>query len=60
MKVSEELNTDLKTISKEVEAWPLWKRSIDQGAHQRLHATSAIDEARRDDKPDLAARVAKV
>lgn len=29
MKASKELNEALQAISKEVEAWPEWKRSID-------------------------------
>ncbi|MBZ5528868.1 MAG: hypothetical protein LAN71_13325 [Acidobacteriia bacterium] len=41
MKVSKQLNEALQAISKEVEAWPQWKRSIDPRDHQELTTKGA-------------------
>lgn len=37
MKLSKELNDALEAVSKEVDSWPAWKRSID--LHERKKVT---------------------
>lgn len=39
MKLSKELNDALEAVSKEVDSWPAWKRSID------LHDLKKVTEA---------------
>jgi len=35
MKLSRELNDALEAVSKEVDSWPAWKRSIDLNARKK-------------------------
>jgi hypothetical protein len=59
LKISKELDESLEAISKEVDSWPDWKRSIDLRELTKLTEASQPSEAAGDKrKPPLSARAA--
>ena len=45
MKLSKELNDALEAISKEVDSWPAWKRSIDLNDPKRVTRPAETNES---------------
>jgi hypothetical protein len=63
MKLSKELDDALEAVSKEVDSWPSWKRSIDM--HDLKHPTESSENREASDqrltsnrKPSQLARAA--
>jgi hypothetical protein len=64
MKISKDLNDALEIVSKEVDGWPAWKRSIDSRDLKKLTEASENRESMKDartgeQKPPLSARAAR-
>ncbi len=64
MKISKDLNDALEMVSKEVDSWPAWKRSIDSRDLKKLTEASENRESSNDartseQKPPLSARAAR-
>ena len=45
MKLTKELNEALEAVSKEVDSWPAWKRSIDPSDRKKATASTENDKS---------------